>query len=376
MDALAGGPRGGGLADRMAHSVFALDLYEGLDADQVRSSWRDSIDRILGGIRERRVPGADDDDSAVREVGVTRSLLGLGVAEIIRTTAFHERLIMSIAAELAPVSEFRDEFLVELLLYKQAWTTWSVQALAAGHREAEIGRLRHLEERRSAFVRAVLAGTVTRSEVVARFEEYELDPDTHYRAFRIRTRSDDELRVVRAEVRGTGRPAGLLAVVDGDVAGFTKRLGRREMTSTVGLSAASPVADLADGFRRATRALEAAVARGATGVVAFEEVALLAAVDADQDVTTMLVQRYVAPLRGGREAGVDVLRTVAVYLDRGRSVSTTAQEVFVHANTVRYRLARFEEVTGASLADARTVVEVHWALQAQSGALTAAAAGD
>ena len=34
------------------------------------------------------------------------------------------------------------------------------------------------------------------------------------------------------------------------------------------------------------------------------------------------------------------------YLDTGRSLESTARELFVHANTVRYRLKRISELIG------------------------------
>jgi DNA-binding PucR family transcriptional regulator len=45
------------------------------------------------------------------------------------------------------------------------------------------------------------------------------------------------------------------------------------------------------------------------------------------------------------------------------NVDRTAEHIYVHPNTVRYRINRFEEITGAHLRDARTAFEVWWALE-------------
>src|SRR5699024_4457926 len=45
-------------------------------------------------------------------------------------------------------------------------------------------------------------------------------------------------------------------------------------------------------------------------------------------------------------AGHALLRTVAVYMTCGGSLEATARELFIHANTVRYRLKRVSETTG------------------------------
>jgi DNA-binding PucR family transcriptional regulator len=64
-----------------------------------------------------------------------------------------------------------------------------------------------------------------------------------------------------------------------------------------------------------------------------------------------------------RTAGDAVLTTAERYLANDRSVELTAKDLDVHPNTIRQRLARFEEVTGRSLRETETVVEVWWALQ-------------
>lgn len=63
------------------------------------------------------------------------------------------------------------------------------------------------------------------------------------------------------------------------------------------------------------------------------------------DVTARraLVDRVHVPLR---DAGGALAETVATYLAQGRSLEGTARALFVHPNTVRYRLRRACEVTG------------------------------
>jgi DNA-binding PucR family transcriptional regulator len=62
------------------------------------------------------------------------------------------------------------------------------------------------------------------------------------------------------------------------------------------------------------------------------------------------------------EAGSGLLETLIVFLDHGASVEATARSLFVHANTVRYRLKRISEVTGHSPTDARDAYVLRLAL--------------
>lgn len=53
------------------------------------------------------------------------------------------------------------------------------------------------------------------------------------------------------------------------------------------------------------------------------------------------------------EAGAATLDTVSAFLDHGGSLEATARAMFVHSNTVRYRLRRAADVTGLTATDAR-----------------------
>jgi sugar diacid utilization regulator len=70
------------------------------------------------------------------------------------------------------------------------------------------------------------------------------------------------------------------------------------------------------------------------------------------DVTarTALVDQVQRPLD---EAGAAVLQTLETYLAQGSSIEATARALFVHPNTVRYRLKRVLDVTGLRPANAR-----------------------
>lgn len=65
----------------------------------------------------------------------------------------------------------------------------------------------------------------------------------------------------------------------------------------------------------------------------------------DARARDQLVTEVFVPLR---ELGSPVLETVACYLDLGGSVEATARALFVHANTVRYRLHRVSDGLGLS----------------------------
>ena len=70
----------------------------------------------------------------------------------------------------------------------------------------------------------------------------------------------------------------------------------------------------------------------------------------DESARQALVEHVHRPLN---EAGATVLETLETYLAQGSSIEATARTLFVHPNTVRYRLKRVAEATGLSPANPR-----------------------
>ena len=79
----------------------------------------------------------------------------------------------------------------------------------------------------------------------------------------------------------------------------------------------------------------------------------------DELARTQLLDEIFRPLAA---RGDDVLRTVSAWLSCGASIEATARALFVHANTVRYRLARAGEACGRNLNDPRERFVVQTAL--------------
>ena len=61
-------------------------------------------------------------------------------------------------------------------------------------------------------------------------------------------------------------------------------------------------------------------------------------------------------------AGGDLIGTAAAYLEGGSSVEGTSRALFLHPNTVRYRLRKLAEILGRDLADPRQALVVRVAL--------------
>ncbi len=121
----------------------------------------------------------------------------------------------------------------------------------------------------------------------------------------------------------------------------------------VAVTRSRPVVDPVDLHRGAAEALLAANVAEARGEkqLAFEETGsyrlLLSAVSDDPQDLRTFHQETVAPIVAyDDEYETELLRTLETYLDADGSVATTAQKLYTHRHTIRYRLERVRELSG------------------------------
>lgn len=122
-------------------------------------------------------------------------------------------------------------------------------------------------------------------------------------------------------------------------------------------------ADLSEASRSATAALAgieavAAWSHAPRPVLADDLLPERVLVGDDTARRTLIASAY-APLR---DAGGAVLETLRAYLGTGRSLEAAARDLYVHPNTVRYRLRKVSEITGWDPLDARESFVLHLAL--------------
>jgi sugar diacid utilization regulator len=114
--------------------------------------------------------------------------------------------------------------------------------------------------------------------------------------------------------------------------------------------------------RDALAGLRAAPARpGAPRPVAADDLLPERALAGDRVAHRKLVADYVDPLAA---AGGELLATLSTFLDGGGALESCARALFVHANTVRYRLRRVRELTGLQPTDPRDALVLRIAVLA------------
>jgi hypothetical protein len=296
-----------------------------------RLSLRQTVElvRIATDVFEQRLPplAADEDERRVLVEGVLR--FGRGIA-------FAAATAYAVAAEARGTWDARLEALV-------------VDAVVRGPLPDDVGRTGDddaLVSRAAALgwdpalpARVVVGAAPDPGTAAERLAEL--------RRHGVRTRSPvlvavqgTRLVVVQAEAGGDRDPA--------DDTGILAAFGPGPVV--VGPRAA----DLSGAHASAREALAGLRAAGgrpdAPRPVAADDLLPERALGGDPAAHRRLTDAVVAPLDA---AGGELLRTLAVYIEGGGALEACARALYVHPNTVRYRLRRIGEITGHSPTDPR-----------------------
>ncbi|GAA3047879.1 PucR family transcriptional regulator [Streptomyces glomeratus] len=344
-----------------------IPSYRAVPRELLDEIWHRHFQRALAVVREGTVPAPED----LGEADVARDRVARGVPLGDGLRAFRRALSAIRDLFIAEATErgLDPGFIVDRT--KCLWELADVASLqiAAVHRQAEVASALFDARRRADFLRGLLHGTLSAAEIHSGAAIYGLDLSRPYRAIRAVPNGgagpDVLERSLESHARRSGRGA-LLTVLDEAVAGVVEAkpdIGELEVTA--GLGPSTDLAAVHRSFRAAGRLLEAARAYGLRGVYDLSDLSWRVAVVAEPDIAELLLDRYLRPLEAEGEFGALIEESVRGYLERGRNIREVARSAHVHVNTVRYRLRRFEELTGTSLHAPDTAVELSWALAAR-----------
>jgi putative transposase len=144
---------------------------------------------------------------------------------------------------------------------------------------------------------------------------------------------------------------------------------------TVAMGPPVALGELPASFEVAVRVLAAAHRVEVDGVVDVDRLSWRMGIFTSPETTAALHDRHLAPLRSEGAFGELLVEALAAYLEHRLSIPRAAGSIPVHVNTLRYRLQRYQELTGADLKDLDTLIEISWALAARRGAAAPGSAG-
>jgi PucR C-terminal helix-turn-helix domain len=354
-----------GLVDEIVAAVREhIPAIRDLELDEVRRMTIAESVRGNAAVAGRRLPN-DEELAGSERLTVTLARAGVPLDAINRSRRIAVRRVIDRWREQAAAAG-------ETVELEDVYTLWNwcdaiMTRADAAYRRVEVDAQREDKERQGRFVRALLAGSLSAAETQRRTTAYGLLPGARYLALRARPSPEGDARHLQRAIEASAGSDGagvLVANVDGDLWGVASRAPEIEPgQGVVGLGPPSELSGVAASFALAGRALETARAFGLEGVVSIDDVSLRAAVLAEDHLGERLVARYLGPLHELGEFGATLEQTVREYLARGMRIDDSAKALIIHPNTLRHRLDRFQQLTGADLHRTQDVVEVWWALE-------------
>jgi hypothetical protein len=322
--------------------------FRRLPRQRLADAVRGNVSRALAAVRELREPTAEELERAAA-IGRERAEQGLTVDAVLHAYRISIGAVWTRFGELA--REHGADVGTVLAFSETLWL-WAdavMDVVGAAHREVELEQAREEQQRRDAFVLALLTGTLGPDELRRESATFGVDPERVYVAFR---------------ARGPLPLRGELAItLDHDVAGIAPTPPEPRPGATIGFAAATRLDALPAAFAQASRALQTALAFGECGAFSLADLSIRPAILADEPLGDAFAARHLAPLAQLGRLGAELEATLRTFLAQGMRIEETARTLHVHPNTLRHRLRRWEETTGASLRDPRVLVELWWALE-------------
>ncbi|WP_194898894.1 PucR family transcriptional regulator [Catenulispora pinisilvae] len=262
--------------------------------------------------------------------------------------------------------------------------------MSDSYRTELAARIRSEEQRRSALIQALLEGHLSEPQVWEAADALRLPHQGPYVVIAARVAGAGEHGLTRGIEEGLQRQSitsawRLLHDVEIGLASLPRPADQLDVlidalaTGSVGRVGVSPLFDDLTGTSQALRLARIAL-RGAASpgkVVVFGRDSLSVAAASAPDVMARLSHAILSGLESmPAEDRAILLDTFGAWLDHSGSADEAARRLYVHPNTVRYRLRRLEERTGRTLSDPRHVAELSLAFEVERGRVALLADGD
>jgi hypothetical protein len=350
------------LVDRIGERIREeIPDFRRLPADRLAGAIRGNVGRALSALRELRPPTPEELEGAAA-VGRERAEQGLTVDAVLHA---YRISVGAVWSRFGEVARERGADVSSVLAFSETLWLWAdavMDVVASAHREVELERAREEQQRRDAFVLALLTGTIDAAELRRECATYGLDPEREYIAFRARSNNDGRPLPHRVALALAGDD-GLVTALDHDLVGLAARAPVSMPGVATGLGPPARLNNLPNAFALASRALQTALAFREEGTRSLADLSIRPAILADEALGDAFEARYLEPLAELGRLGAELQTTLRTWFDEGMRVEDAARALHVHPNTLRHRLRRFEEATGANLRRPTDLVELWWALE-------------
>ena len=341
-----------------------IPAYAAASREQLEASVRRNLRLAARAVLTGEVPPPAEIWEA-EQATVERLSAGIPIVDVmagfrVSIASIEDRLI-----ELAADVDIPSHEVIPLTrLLRQLGDAFSARA-AAAYRQQGVAVALAEQRRRDRWLLDLLGGRQDDGELEHGATFYGLGRGKSYVAFMSAPRDAAAVEELQDTLTRRSREAGasLMLPLDDQLVGVLPCAPGPVAGHLIALGPPVTLDGVAASYGLARRVLAAAVLRFDDGVHTLESLGWRIAVSAVPELDDLVRERYLAPLRRAGAFGGEVEQMLRAYLDNERNIPRTSEATHSHVNTVRYRLSRFEELTGRSLAQTDTLIELALALQ-------------
>jgi hypothetical protein len=346
-----------------------IGTYRGISSAALHESLLDNMESLIGAVvRNDPTPSSEFLDAIGQR---TRDRFDAGVRsdDIIRA---YRASMLVIQQEFADVCEHLGVGSDDL---------YSIFKLLLVHSDATITHVslqfqRYMVEKQVAdanrslvFVERLLSESIDPSRLIPECREYGIDPQGNFHLFiawnHLPAHAGAQAPTAVVEIVSNEMGAGGIAVArQGVCVGLTPTTIPDIAGISIAVGPQLPLSSASRSFELAERTRRWMVGAGRGGVVHYSQPGWKTLIATEPELTAAYAQSVVEPVAALDSVGETLLTTLAVYLMTGRKTNETAGRLYIHENTLRYRLKKFGEVTGEDVNDPDSLLRVTWSLTA------------
>jgi hypothetical protein len=295
-------------------------------------------------------------------LGAERAAQGIPLNALLRGVQAGRSCAVEIAVARGRAAGVPDDVLLEALVDFGDFAGTLERHVISGYHAAELELSRTARDVHVHLLRLLLQedSAELTGAVIARAG---LNPDGLYHCLSTDVADPHHARALEQWLSPCG---GLFGPVEGRWTAVVPRLPPAHTLDPAVLAVASPAVPLRElgQLHSLCRAASATVGRtGLRGLYPLTELAVDIALAAQPVLADLLTSELLGALDPADDFHRQLVFTARTYLDNGQRLDQTAAALHLHSNTVRYRLARLQELTGSPVAaeDRPTVPQtLHW----------------
>ncbi|BBC32190.1 hypothetical protein SGFS_034840 [Streptomyces graminofaciens] len=308
----------------------------------------------------------EQDFAAALLLGADRAGQGIPMTAVLRGVQAALTRVVEITLDRCRSAGVSDAALLTVVLRLKEYGDAVERHVVNGYRAAELGAPRGPGESRARLLRRLLMGTPGEIPTRAELTRVGIRPESPYHC--LVAEPGEGTRALTARLSST--LPGVFALLDDRLVGLCPRLpDTEEIPGLSALVIASPAAApdrLRPLYRLCVRALEVNGRQGPPGLRELTDLAGEIALADHPLLGAHLSDRLLGGLDPADDFHRQLALTAVAFLDHGRRLDRTSTALFTHPNTVRYRLARLQQITGEPLTDGAldgpsgTLTTLHW----------------